>query len=372
MSRYLILGTGSAQRDFVEALKAKGHYVVGVSYRHEGEALSVLDAFELINITDKENLLTYVQSNRIDKVYSVGSDLSMPTIGYINDRLHNGCFVTEQIAQIMQDKSKFRTFLQEHGIKSIAYTIIHKESDLEQWSLFPAIIKPVDSQGQRGVATVENKEQLRQCYKEALSYSRSKTVIVEQYIGGQEISVNGYLYKGRLVYCFISDRRVVKGFSGGLVKGHDFPTKLTKDEQQQARDLVTQVAQAIGLTDGPIYFQMKCENGEVYIIEGTPRFDGCHIWQLIKQRYGINLLELTIELLETGALSSLPNVIEPSNQADILDFYIQAPFEPFDETRCKKDEHCLFRLLSYQQGEPIRPINGKAEKVGYQLIQYLI
>lgn len=372
MSRYLILGTGSAQRDFVEALKVKGHYVVGASYRHEGTALDVLDQFELINITDKEGLLTYAREHQIDKVYSVGSDLSMPTIGYINDRMHNGCFVTEQIAQIMQDKSKFRSFLQEKNIRSIHFQIIRDASDLDTWTLFPAIIKPVDSQGQRGVATVYDAEQLRQCYEQALSFSRSKTVIVEQYIGGQEISVNGFLYHGQLVYCFISDRRVVEGFTGGLVKGHDFPTVLTSDEQQQAHDLVAQVAQTIGLNDGPIYFQMKCEKGQVYIIEGTPRFDGCHIWQLIRQRYGIDLLQLTIELLEKGELTSIPSVIEPVHQADILDFYIQPPFEPFDESQCVKHPHCMFRQLSYQQGEAIRPINGKAEKVGYQLIQYAL
>ena len=372
MSRFLILGTGSAQRDYVELLKQQGHYVVGFSYRHEGEALPLLDQFEQINIIDKEAVYQYALAHQIDVVYSVGSDLAMPTVGYVNDRMHNGCFVTEQIASLMQDKSLFRTFLRQHSIPSISFRIINTEADLTGWGIYPAIVKPVDSQGQRGVGRANDSNELRKLYREALTYSRTKTVIAEQYIDGEEISVNGFLYKGKLIYCFISDRRVVEGFTGGLVKGHNFPTKASQEEQRQAAQLVSQVAQAIGLADGPIYFQMKRQGGKVYIIEGTPRFDGCHIWRLIHQRYGINLLHMTTELLLTGSLQTIPAVVEPKKRADILDFYIQSPYTPFDETQCPIHPQALYRQLSYADGEQIRPINGKAEKVGYQLIQLTI
>lgn len=372
MSKFVILGTGSAQADIVEKLRAKGHYVVGMSYRHEGEALPILDYFEQINIIDKEAVYRYAMDHDVDVVYSVGSDLAMPTVGYVNDRMHCGCFVTEEMAELMQDKSKFRTFLQNKHIKSIPFRVLRSEEDLAGWNLYPCIVKPVDSQGQRGVAEAFDADDLLVCYREALSYSRSGNVIVEQYIGGEEISVNGYMYQGKLQYAFVSDRRVVEGYTGGLVKGHDFPTRCTEDEQRQARDLVTAVAEAIGLENGPIYFQMKHEDGQVYIIEGTPRFDGCHIWMLIKQRYGIDLMDMTIELLSTGKISHLPDVSEPENRADILDFYIQTPNRPFDATLCAEHPYCKYNYLSYKHGDIIRPINGKAEKVGFQLLQYSI
>ncbi|MDO5341875.1 MAG: ATP-grasp domain-containing protein [Bacteroidia bacterium] len=373
MSKIVVLGVAGPQTDFIKLLKEKGHYVVGMSYRKEGVGLSFVDEFCEINITDKEAILKFVEDNDIDVVYSVGSDLAMPSVGYVNDRTGRGGFVTEEIALTMQDKSKFRKFLSENKIQTIKYRASKTINDLDEWDCFPAIVKPTDSQGQRGVNVANNREELKACFEEAYKHSKSQTVIVEQYIDGKEISVNGYMYEGELVYGFISDRRVVEGFSGGLVKGHDFPSKAGDSEKEEALALVKKVSVSIGYNNGPIYFQMKYKDGHAYIIEGTPRFDGCHIWRLIKQRYGVDLLSIATEHLLTGGVEKMPLFEEPIGQIDVLDFFLEKPNLPFAENEydsgLKGNKYFEFY---YKDGEVVRPVNGKADKVGYCLKQIIL
>lgn len=370
MSKIVVLGVAGPQTDFIKLLKEEGHCVVGMSYRKEGIGLSFVDEFREINITDKESILKFVEDNNVDVVYSVGSDLAMPSVGYVNDRVGKGGFVTEEIALTMQDKSMFRRFLTDKNIQSIKYRVCKTISDLNDWDCFPAIVKPTDSQGQRGVNKANNKEELKVCFEEAYKHSKSQTVIVEQYIDGKEISVNGYMYDGELIYGFISDRRVVEGFSGGLVKGHDFPSKAADSEKKEALALVKNVAVSIGYNNGPIYFQMKYKDGHVYIIEGTPRFDGCHIWRLIKQRYGIDLLSIATEHLLNGKVDNMPVCKEPVGQRDVLDFFLEKPNSPFNKAKydCELDGSEYYEFY-YKEGEMVRPVNGKADKVGYCLKQ---
>lgn len=366
MKKIVVLGVGSAQADFIRVLKKHGYYVIGMSYKREGAALHLVDEFVLINIIDKERILEFMKLNNVESIYSVGSDLAMPTIGYVNDSLGFCSFVSERIAMTMQDKFLFRSFLKQNDIESLKFVSVTDEQELNSWDIFPVMVKPVDSQGQRGVEMVSDKKSLIDAFHVAKKLSNSKRVIVEEYIEGNEISVNSYFYKGCLKYIFISDRRVVEGFTGGLVKGHDFPANITDIHRNKIRNIVEQVASALHYTDGPMYFQMKYRDNDVYIIEGTPRFDGCHLWRLIEKRYGINLLEITMEHLFEGRISHFPQCNEPSNTKDIIEFLVQTPGTIFHQDVYKKDiKDACYVELYYNEGDIVRPINGKADKVGY-------
>ena len=56
-----------------------------------------------------------------------------------------------------------------------------------------AIVKPVDSQGGRGVANVQRPEDLLEFIEHALTFSRDGKAIVEEYVVGSEFSINAFL-----------------------------------------------------------------------------------------------------------------------------------------------------------------------------------
>lgn len=78
----------------------------------------------------------------------------------------------------------------------------------------------------------------------------------------------------------------------------------------------------IGNKNGPVYAQMKLEEGMPYIIEITPRLDGCHMWNLLSYYNEVNLMKLTFEHLLNGDTSELENIKNP-NDKYILEFICQ-------------------------------------------------
>ena len=98
--KLLILGAGNAQIDLIEYAKDKGFEVHGVSYTNTDSGISMLDYFEQINIIDTEKVEEYVRKNSIDYIYSVGSDIAVPTFCKVAENLDMFHFVSSKTAEI--------------------------------------------------------------------------------------------------------------------------------------------------------------------------------------------------------------------------------------------------------------------------------
>ena len=367
--KVLILGVGNAQVDAIERCKQAGCEVHGLSYLPEGAGIPMVDHFAVINIVDKKSVFTYACDHAIDILYSVGSDIAMPTVGYVCERASLPFFVSEDTADFLQDKGRQRAFLQEKGLSPVTYQTANSEKDFAGWNVFPAVLKPVDSQGQRGVLEVKEPGDIVEKFNLSLSHSRCGRVIIEQYIIGPEISANAFVYQSEVIYCFFTDRYVIEDAPGGIVRGHRIPTVAPKSVQDKARSLVLKVVAAVGIENGPVYFQMKYINDEVFIIEVAPRLDGCHIWRLINLKYGVNLLELSFILLENRFLlteNQRRSPVDKQREALFIDFFLQRPETVFFTPNIP-DTEVLFRQYYYQSGEKVRPVNGIWDKTGYQI-----
>jgi len=368
--KVLILGIGSSQVDAILYCKEHGHEVFSLGYSKDGQGLLYADHFELIDIVDKLKVLEYARAHEVDLVFSIGSDIAMPTIGFVSERLGTPSFVSEETAQLCHNKGLMREFLKDHNISSLEFSVASSLQELAKWNIFPAVIKPVDSQGQRGVFEVSDPSDFPKIFPPSLICSRSKRVIVERFIKGCEISLNAFVMNGSVVYSFISDRKTVKGLPFGIAKAHIIPSSLDEVFLLKAKLLVQKAVTAIGIQNGPVYAQMKCTpEGEIFIIELAPRLDGCHIWRLIKFKYGVDLLELSFRLLEKGLEISPEyfNHSEPQSNGSLrLEFFLQNPNSSFRKTN-QGEEGILYREWYYNEGKIVRPINKKAEKVGYQI-----
>jgi formate-dependent phosphoribosylglycinamide formyltransferase (GAR transformylase) len=363
----LILGCGSAQVDAMRYLKKAGNNVHALSYKDEGPGRNYADHFCVIDIVDKDQVLAYVLKNRIELVYSIGSDVALPTISRVSELMDLPYFVNENTVMTMVNKGAFRVFLYEHRINNVDFTLCRSADDLVGWSQFPAVVKPVDSQGQRGVLMVSCKQDLEKAFKRSLFFSRSKAVIVETYIEGHEISVNAFIYKTAIKYAFVSDRVAVKGVPGGLPESHSIPSRLPEDKQLQAIFLVQQTTQALGIRNGPVYFQLKVNPKGIFIIEATPRLDGCHLWRLIHFTYGIDLLDLTFKLLlNVDAIRFEKPRLPPAPKT--LKFFFAKPGTLFSKESLTTEDND-FVTLYYKEGEEIRTVNGFLEKTGYQIVE---
>lgn len=365
--KVLVLGVASVQYDAVLVLKDMGYEVHACAMKKDGPAAEVADYFTEINILNEPELKKYIIDNKIDVVYSVGSDLAIPVASKISEELSMPHFVSYDTAYNCNHKNCMRNVLNGE-IGSVPFQVMDELTELE--IDYPVILKPTDSQGQRGIFLVRNYNELQQSFQTALNFSREGKVIVEKYIDGPEVSVNGYMYNGELKFLVVSDRVTWPQYTG-LIHKHIIPSREIENDNVELNAVVENACLKLGIHDGPVYFQMKIENGHPYIIEVTPRLDGCHMWKLIKHSTGFDLMKLTWQHLIEGNVEELCNkndVLQPMS----LEFFCQKPGEVFVKSDNSVPEYAIDYYFYYNDGDIVRPVNGKFDKVGYFIEKLIV
>ncbi|NIV28208.1 MAG: ATP-grasp domain-containing protein, partial [Anaerolineae bacterium] len=365
----LILGTGSAQHDAIKRLKERGWWVIGCSYRHEGRGLDLLDQFELVDVKDHDGVEALGRREGVELLYSVGSDFAMLTVARVAPRLGLPTFVPYELAELMNNKIMLRDHLSATGISLVEYRGVRSSADLQGWNRFPAIVKPADSQGGRGVFGASTMDEIRAGLEESIRLSSSGSAIVEEYLDGAEISVNAFVLDGDPIFSEVSDRFVAPGSFRDILppRGHGAPSAWCQGQDLcQTQTLVERAIKALGIENGPVYFQIKLTAKGPRILEATPRLDGCHIWRLLKMVYGVDLLDASFRWLD-GRRSTIDLRVRANKGRHQLMFCLCPTGEIFSFADHEQPAGAFPRECYYQDGDTVLPVHGTMEKVAYYL-----
>lgn len=371
--KILILGAGNAQIDAIEYCKSKGYEVVGCSYTTVDNGIPYLDYFEHVDIKDVDGVVAIAKKYDAKLIYSIGSDIAMPTVMEASERLNLPHFISGEIAKTCQSKVKMRKALGQDFEGNIPFMECSNLEEALTFKAFPAMMKPTDSQGQRGCFKVESIDDIKKEFQTSMDFSHEGKVILEKFVAGPEVSANAYFQDGEMRCCIISDRVVFDEFPGGIIKEHILPSKASAEVQKKVNELVKTSAEKLGIKNGPCYFQIKIdENDNPIIIEITPRLDGCHMWNLIKHYAGIDLLDACFVHLLDGKDALADNKFEieleatSTGQEHKLVFMSQAPWTKFSKDKFDVS-NSEYHFYYYNDGDKVRRLNGYIEKCGYMI-----
>ncbi len=355
------------QADLIKACKERGMEVYACSYLSGDVAEQYADHFSQINIVDADAIEAYAKENQVDYVYSAGSDVAMPTLLTVSEKLGLKHFCPAQTAVICNNKPLLRNTLSqdfEGNIKSQRMTSVDEELTVD----FPLIMKPTDSQGQRGVYRINSIEEFRENFEKSIAFSREHAVIVEEFIEGEEISVNTFSVGGKTVFALPSKRIVWDEFPGGIIHRHVIPSQYADNKEvcDKIDSLVQRTLKKLNINDGPAYFQIIVNReGTPKLVEVTPRLDGCHMWRLIKYATGVDLLRMTVDLLEGKDVSVPAYEVKPYE----TEFLCLPTAETFNKNRFEIGDH-EFLQWYYEDGATVKRMNGFMEKCGYLIKKY--
>jgi biotin carboxylase len=373
MKKILILGTASPQVDAIKYCQELGLEVHACGHKMIGEGVEIADVFVLMDIKNKESVLEYCQKNEIDYIYSVGSEIAIPVANYVAKKLGLPYFLEPENTDIVNDKIVCRTKLGDDFFANIKYESIESQIELLNWNEFPAVMKPSDSQGQRGVRLVNNLEEAKNCFEEVIRYSPQKKIIVEEYISGPELSVNAFVTDGDVVFFQESDRISFDQYPGGIIKEHLVPSKYTLRNKILKDKIIKMVQESVTrlkIENGPVYYQFKLnDNMDPKLIEVTPRLDGCHMWRLIKYYNGVDLLDATFQLLfenKEQARNVFTKSEKPFNRRYRLKFMMEEPNKKVIKEKYST-ENAIFKKWYYEDGDKVREVNGFIERIGYYI-----
>jgi len=274
----MVIAGGDWQIELIKQAKKMGHYVICSNLYEDSPAFAYADACEVANVLDKEKNLEIARKYKPDAVISDQSDIAVPTVAYLNEQLGLKGIGTE-LANLFTDKSLQRDYCRKHDIAIPDFKLCQTPEDAEEMLLKygKIIIKPIDSQSSRGVFTVENMEQLREKYAETISWSnRKKAFLAEEYIDGDEFTIDGLVINGRHYPLCISVKEMYPQ-NHNISRMQSYSYLSDKHDYDLLRRSNRELIEKTGLPMGLTHSEYKAHNGKYYLIEAGARGGGSNL-----------------------------------------------------------------------------------------------
>jgi biotin carboxylase len=273
----LIVSAGIMQIPAIITAKSLGLHVIATDKNPNAAGFEYCDEPVVIDSKDIAGHLEYVRhaSTRFNIVGSfAGSDVAV-TVAAIANELGLPS-VTNEVAIRCHNKGLMKKRWIEDKIPTPYGEEINHPSEarrLVDKIGLPVIVKPVDNAASRGSIKVDSIALLDTAVENAFAVSRSKTVIIEQYVIGYEQSVETIIYNGVHHHVGMADREF--GFHPYHIEtAHIDPSILPSSQQDEIYNVVDAAARSLGITFGPAKADMIwTENGPM-ILEMTGRLSG--------------------------------------------------------------------------------------------------
>jgi D-alanine-D-alanine ligase len=207
------------------------------------------------------------------------------------------------------DKVAAKEKFKQAGILTPAYHLFSGNNYMCQNISYPVVVKPRFSGSSFGVSIVTDREQIKQAFKQALGFS--KTVIIEDYIKGRELTV-GILAEKPLAIVEIIPKGEYFDFQNKYIKGNSkfvVPAKLEKGLSERVKKTALAAHRVLGCRDFS-RVDLKIKDGMPYVLEvnSIPGLTRKSLLPLAASASGIDFSQLINLLLEKAlARAKAPN-----------------------------------------------------------------
>ena len=303
MKKILLLGGSAQQVIAIETAKRLGYYTVLCDYLPDNPGQYAADKFYLVSTTDKDAVLKVAQDEQINGILAYASDPAAPTAAYVAEKMGLPGNPYESV-EILCNKDKFRRFLGENGFctpKAKGYVdLLEAESDIRNEVFkFPIIVKPVDSSGSKGVSRIDTNDKVRNKLEYAMSFSRGKRIIVEEFVEkyGYQIAGDALSVDGELVFrYFANDHFNPKCVNPFVPISASFPYNMPNEVKDKVHAEIQRLIRLLHMGTCTYNLDMRIDKDyNVYLMEIAPRDGGNYIPQIIKYATGEDLVEYSIK-----------------------------------------------------------------------------
>ena len=248
----------------------------------------------------------FARSHRLDAIVAVDDDGTLPaaaaarTLGL----RHNP--VTAVAAT--RNKYRLRRKASAAGLLSPQFVQLSVEDDpvrLARRMPFPCVLKPLHLAASRGVMRADDTEQFAAAFERLAailgepdvvqrSGRLARRLLVEAFIPGQEVALEGLLTGGDLTVLAMFDKP--DPLDGPFFEETLYvtPSRLATEVQSDIADQTAKAAAAIGLREGPVHAEWRVNERGVWLIDIAARSIGGLCSRVLRFGSGLSLEELLL------------------------------------------------------------------------------
>lgn len=304
----LIIGAGEAQLGGIRKAREMGFRIIAVDGNPSAPGLAEADLGKALDIMDVPAIIELAREQHVDAVMAFASEVCLPTVARVNDALGLTGMTVGQAA-LMTDKGAMREAYEKHGVPGPTYAIFNRADELLEASRktrFPAVLKPVDSAGSRGVTYVACADELNSAFSKALNFSRSGRFILEKYMPGTEVSVEAFVSNGVISILTLSDKhRTQPPYL--LDTAVMFPSSHPPEMQKAIKAVAVKAIKALGIDNCPIHMEQMITPDGPKVVEMAARGPGFKVFtEIIPFVTGVDVMAAQIKLPFTKNITLHP------------------------------------------------------------------
>lgn len=167
---------------------------------------------------------------------------------------------------------------------------------------YPVVLKAVDLCASEDVRAAHDADELRAAFAHILGppvnirgQSRPGVVLVEEFLRGEEFSVETCTWRGDTAVIGVTDKSLV-GYPHFIESGMMHPADLRPETARALADCVRQALTAVGYTHGLSHTEVKLTEAGPRIVEINARMGGSYVFELVELVTGVDFFTAVIDL----------------------------------------------------------------------------
>ena len=307
MARLLLLLPTSTYRagDFLQAARALGAEVVVASERRQALAGVMGHRALTVNCRNRDEaadrIVRLAARKPLDAVVAVDDEgvlvaaLAAQRLGLAHNPPH--------AAARSRDKAAMRRALEDAGVPQPEFRMAGPDAEVAGLAAevgFPCVLKPVSLSGSRGVIRADDPEAAVVAAKRVRAIladageDPEAPLLVERYIPGDEVAVEGLLRGGTLEPLAVFDKP--DPLEGPYFEETIYvtPSRLPPETLDAIVRMTADAAAALGLVEGPIHAELRTDAGRAWVLELAARSIGGLCSRSLRFGVGVTLEEVIL------------------------------------------------------------------------------
>lgn len=319
MKKLLIIGASILQLPAIKKAKEMGLEVAVADYDPQAVGIPFADRYFNASTIDVDAICKVAQEYRPDGIMTLATDMPMRSVAAATALLGLPG-ISMDTAVKATDKGEMIKAFAAHGVEAPWFRVIKDKEDLnvaKRDFTYPCIMKPTDNAGSRGVTLLRSEDDLENAYAYSRGQSRGGEVIVEEFLQGNEVSVEVMVVDGEPHVLAVTDK-LTTGAPHFVEMGHSQPSQLPDSDVERIKDLAVRAVRAVGINCGPAHVEiMNTKEGPKMIELGARMGGDCITTHLVPLSTGIDMVRATIDV----SLGNRPDIEPKWDKGSAIRFF---------------------------------------------------
>jgi len=367
--RLLVINLGWEQRPLIDRLVARKEFdLFGIHHSHDSSIPLVFQDIYVTDLRDLASILDYALKIKPNYVISDECDYSLlaqaaiaEKLGLPGPSLHG--------AQLSNNKFLQREFSKNKGILIPNYALCLSAKSAEIFAEengYPIILKPTDNRGSIGVIKVNSPSELKESFFIAMSNSHSRCVLAEEFIEGEQITVDGYVFPRNGCRSVALGSKLMSKNDTQVALGIGYPGNIDKSLYDAAIQHNADVNEKLEYTFGMTHTEYMIKGDQLYLIESANRGGGVFTSALVAP--AVSKIDLLAQYISDCMGEDSNMYQDPEQNSIVLQFFSFSPgliksIHGFEDLN--NDSSVIKAELMVKPGEEIYEITSDANRHGY-------